>query len=201
MIVYDAPSPSETSRRFRRELLRRVHEELLLTADRESGPVEQRLLQQVAQIVRRCEDELLNGHRQSLSVPDLDRRPSVDSAASSLRSVSHTAAGPSSLPLPAPMPAPIAHPSALESAQNNTTWLPECGYNSTYDGPSNDQVLSEPAGGIVFAPVVWHDQTYGTFGAGIDWEAVFSGQPPDVEMDMDGEGGFGMLGPGSGVFT
>jgi hypothetical protein len=58
-IVYDSASPSEGSRRFRRELLERVRQELFATAEREPGPVEQRLLRQVAGIVQRCESELL----------------------------------------------------------------------------------------------------------------------------------------------
>ncbi|KAF1967345.1 hypothetical protein BU23DRAFT_602909 [Bimuria novae-zelandiae CBS 107.79] len=56
---YDSDSPTEESRRFRRELLERVRQELFATAEREPGPVEQRLLLQVASIIRRCENELL----------------------------------------------------------------------------------------------------------------------------------------------
>ncbi|KAL1601478.1 hypothetical protein SLS60_006393 [Paraconiothyrium brasiliense] len=56
---YDSDSPTEESRRFRRELLERVRQELFATAEREPGPVEQRLLRQVAGIIRRCESDLL----------------------------------------------------------------------------------------------------------------------------------------------
>lgn len=57
---YDSDSPSEESRRFRRELLERIRQELFAMADREPGPVEQRLLRQVAAIIRRCENDLLS---------------------------------------------------------------------------------------------------------------------------------------------
>ncbi|KAF1951968.1 hypothetical protein CC80DRAFT_518989 [Byssothecium circinans] len=56
---YDTDTPTEESRRFRRELLERVRQELFATAEREPGPVEQRLLRQVAGIIQRCEGELL----------------------------------------------------------------------------------------------------------------------------------------------
>lgn len=59
MIDYDSDSPTEESRRFRRELLERVRQELFATAEREPGLVEQRLLRQVASIIRRCENDLL----------------------------------------------------------------------------------------------------------------------------------------------
>ncbi|KAF2280372.1 uncharacterized protein EI97DRAFT_455271 [Westerdykella ornata] len=62
---YDGDSPSEESRRFRRELLRRIQEELFASAEREAGPVEQKLLRQVADIIRRCESELLNSTQHS----------------------------------------------------------------------------------------------------------------------------------------
>lgn len=58
-IDYDSDSPTEESRRFRRELLERVRTQLFATAEREPGPVEQRLLRQVASIIQRCETELL----------------------------------------------------------------------------------------------------------------------------------------------
>lgn len=56
---YDSPSPSEGSRRFRRELLEHVRRELFATAEQEPGPVEQRLLRRVAGIIQRCENELM----------------------------------------------------------------------------------------------------------------------------------------------
>jgi polyhydroxyalkanoate synthesis regulator phasin len=60
IVDYDGDSPTEESRRFRRELLRRIQEELFTTAAQAGGAVEQNLLRQVAGIIRRCEDELLN---------------------------------------------------------------------------------------------------------------------------------------------
>jgi hypothetical protein len=58
-VDYDSASPSEGSRRFRRELLERIRQELFATAECEPGPVEQRLLRQVAGIIQRCESDLL----------------------------------------------------------------------------------------------------------------------------------------------
>ncbi|KAF2016678.1 hypothetical protein BU24DRAFT_207684 [Aaosphaeria arxii CBS 175.79] len=55
---YDCDSPSEESRRFRRELLQRIRQEIHATAEREDGPVEQKILGRVAGIIRQCEDEL-----------------------------------------------------------------------------------------------------------------------------------------------
>lgn len=62
---YDGDSPSEESRRFRRELLRRIHQELQTTAEHMHAPVEQNLLRQVAAIIRRCENQLLNDFYQA----------------------------------------------------------------------------------------------------------------------------------------
>lgn len=59
-VDYDSASPNEGSRRFRRELLERIRQELFATAEREPGPVEQRLLRQVSGIIQRCENELLS---------------------------------------------------------------------------------------------------------------------------------------------
>ncbi|KAF9731935.1 hypothetical protein PMIN06_000279 [Paraphaeosphaeria minitans] len=56
---YDSNSPTEESRRFRREVLERIRQELFATAEREPGPVEQRLLRQIAGIIRRCENDIL----------------------------------------------------------------------------------------------------------------------------------------------
>lgn len=62
---YDGDSPSEESRRFRRELLRRIQHELQTTAEHTNAPVEQNLLRQVASIIRRCEIQLLNDFYQA----------------------------------------------------------------------------------------------------------------------------------------
>jgi hypothetical protein len=93
---YDSDSPSEESRRFRRELLERIRQELFATAEREPGPVEQRLLRQVAGIIQRCENELLTpffqdqGHlhpsmptsrrTSAVAVPMEPTRPSFDTS-------------------------------------------------------------------------------------------------------------------------
>ncbi|KAF2268933.1 hypothetical protein CC78DRAFT_575476 [Lojkania enalia] len=57
---YETDSPTEESRRFRRELLARIQHELFTTAEQASGPVEQNMLRQVAGIIQRCENELLD---------------------------------------------------------------------------------------------------------------------------------------------
>ncbi|KAH7117684.1 hypothetical protein B0J11DRAFT_89705 [Dendryphion nanum] len=58
---YDSSSPTEESRRFRRELLQRIHRELVSTAEHDtSGTVEQNLLRRVAGIIQRCETDILN---------------------------------------------------------------------------------------------------------------------------------------------
>ncbi|KAF2640667.1 hypothetical protein P280DRAFT_549491 [Massarina eburnea CBS 473.64] len=56
---YATDSPTEESRRFRRDLLNLIRNELLATAEHEHSPIEQRLLRQVAGIIRRCENVLL----------------------------------------------------------------------------------------------------------------------------------------------
>jgi hypothetical protein len=66
---YDGDSPTEESRRFRRELLRRIQEELFATAEQAGGAVEQNLLRQVAGIIRGCENELLNTLYPAQSAP------------------------------------------------------------------------------------------------------------------------------------
>lgn len=60
VVDYDSDSPTEESRRFRRELLQRIEQELFATAEQTTGAVEQNLLRQVAGIIRRCEHDLLN---------------------------------------------------------------------------------------------------------------------------------------------
>ncbi|KAF2006099.1 hypothetical protein P154DRAFT_517816 [Amniculicola lignicola CBS 123094] len=69
---YNSDSPSEESRRFRRDLLERIRSELHATAEREPGPVEQRLLRQVASIIQRCETDLLNAFHQQHQHQQLD---------------------------------------------------------------------------------------------------------------------------------
>ncbi|KAL5113653.1 hypothetical protein ACEQ8H_008468 [Pleosporales sp. CAS-2024a] len=74
-------APSEESRRFRRELLRRIQQELVTTADRLPHLVEYQLLQQVAGIIRRCEEDMLNSsfdgsHLTAPILLDTSRRPS-----------------------------------------------------------------------------------------------------------------------------
>jgi hypothetical protein len=82
--VYTSPSPDSSSRHFRRTLLQRIQVELVATATHIPDPVEQRLLQQVASIIRRCENELLTSlETDSSAVPELVDRRRSDASTSS----------------------------------------------------------------------------------------------------------------------
>ena len=166
--VYDCDSPSETSRRFRRDLLRRVQEELLIEAGQVPTPVEQQLLQHVAQIVRRCEHDLLN-QAQPPSTPSFnpDRRASASSINSSYQAT----------PLPAATPAfqrpSLAVPSTMTGREH--------GYDSIVD-PDAVPYIPEPT--MEFGDVVWNDPPY-VFGTGINWEAVFPPAPETQYLGSD----------------
>ncbi|KAF1830104.1 hypothetical protein BDW02DRAFT_573353 [Decorospora gaudefroyi] len=158
---YDCDSPSEASRRFRRELLRRVQQELLVEAGQVPGHVEQQILQRVAHIIRRCEHDLLNQARPPPTPSfNSDRRSSASSLGSSYQ--------------PTPMPTPI---------------LPEV--HGPIDSVPFGSILplayaSEPA--VDFAPVAWDDQSYNAFSLGIDWEGVFPpGPAPEAQYAGGGE--------------
>ncbi|CAN9428209.1 unnamed protein product [Alternaria alternata] len=94
---YDCDSPTETSRRFRRDLLHRVHQELLVEAGQVPSPVEREIMQRVAQIVRRCEQDLLNQAQPTSSNP-------------TRRSSGISISAPHAPPLPEPTP--IVEPDA-----------------------------------------------------------------------------------------
>ncbi|CAO2648652.1 Nn.00g079190.m01.CDS01 [Neocucurbitaria sp. VM-36] len=172
---YDCDSPSESSRRFRRELLRRVQEELFITAGQMPGPVEQQLLQQVAHIIRRCEDDLLNPPEPTVenAIPP-DRRSSDTSAAStgSTGIDSHR----NLIPTPRPAPFPAAGPSSS---------VPLVPFNrleletDRYQSPAADvrtRYTPEPI--VEFTPVIWDEQTYRAFDS-IEWELTF---PPAQQI-------------------
>jgi hypothetical protein len=143
--VYDCDSPSETSRRFRRDLLRRVHQELLLEAGQMPSPVEQELMQRVAQIVRRCESDLLNQAQPPTFMPG--RRSSANSINSSYRAT----------PIPEPAASSLVGP------------LDAGGRGQGYGLPDVPPLIPEP----VVDWGHWEYPSYNPFGLGIDWEAAF----------------------------
>ncbi|KAF1938827.1 hypothetical protein EJ02DRAFT_270547 [Clathrospora elynae] len=163
---YDCDSPSEASRRFRRELLRRVHEELLIEVGQVPGPIEQQLLQRVAQIIRRCEHELLSQGQPSPTLGFCsDRRASN----SSIASVGSVAAG--SLQV-TPV---LARVHAMAHSHVN---LPQ------YPIPPTQETMQHiPDPTVDFSQVVWDDQTYSAFSLGIEWDGIF---PPAPETQQPG---------------
>ncbi len=178
-LVYDCDSPSEASRRFRRELLRRVQEELLSTAGQTSGPVEQQLLRQVADIIRRCETELLQPAAQE---PAFLPSSSVDAFASSERrtSYSSTTSAESSLISSSYHHHhlnPTSHsfsPLRQDSCTSNNLQVPQ---QHQYGPPA---AVNEPA--INFGPVDWEPSYSGAFGEGLDWDVIFPSLAPDVSV-------------------
>jgi hypothetical protein len=164
-LVYDCDSPSEASRRFRRELLRRVQEELSIEAGLVPSPVEQQLLRRVAHIIRRCEHDLLN-QAQPPATPSFntDRRASASSRGSSYQASSVS-----------------AHASLVE--QRTSLSLPPASF-----GQSNALAPTEYASEttVDVAPIVWDDQSYNAFSLGIDWESIFP-PAPDTQYTSGGE--------------
>ncbi|RMZ67253.1 Nicotinate-nucleotide diphosphorylase [Pyrenophora seminiperda CCB06] len=157
---YDCGSPSETSRRFRRDLLRRVQEELLIEAGNVPNPVEQGLLQRVAGIIRRCEDELLN-QAQSLSIHSLntERRASGSSTSSSYQATP-----------PAHVPTSSGHELSFSAPQmyseNRHGYVPVINDMTQYLPKHAEPVTS-------FGHAGWDAQSCSGFSLGINWEEVF----------------------------
>ncbi|KAH6216553.1 hypothetical protein HBI42_126390 [Parastagonospora nodorum] len=141
---YDADTPSEESRRFRRELLRRVQQELLSTAGQLPHPVEHQLLHQVANIVRRCEEELLNPlTRTSLDAPPLSSRRASDTSTLSSWS-QHTPYHSNSIHFDLDNPRSLQQPVQSSTHVDGFAWLEESNHR---------QAATEQSG--PFAPVVW----------------------------------------------
>jgi len=136
--------PSEESRRFRRELLRRVQQELMSTAGQLPHPVEHQLLHQVANIVRRCEEELLDPlARTSFDAPPLSSRRTSDT--SSLSSWSqHTPYHPNSIHYDLNNPRSSRLPIQSPTHVDGFAWLEE---------RNHQQAGTEQPG--PFAPVTW----------------------------------------------
>ncbi|KAF2031671.1 hypothetical protein EK21DRAFT_35713, partial [Setomelanomma holmii] len=160
---YDVESPSEDSRRFRRELLRRVQQELVTTAGQLPGPVEQQLLQQVAQIIRRCEDELLSSFDTStLPVPSLsDRRTSTTSTLSSTSTQ------------------PVTHNEQPAPLNANTSRIMSLSVTAVTDPPDpTTPRRRQPEQQTSFRAVPWdHAPAPTPSSEWIDWDAIFPPGP------------------------
>ncbi|KAH7555043.1 hypothetical protein BM1_07704 [Bipolaris maydis] len=156
---YDCDSPSEDSRRFRRDLLRRVQEELHSEAEQMPSLVEQQLLQRVAEIIHRCEQGLLNqSHPHHTSDFNTDRRASASSIGSSYQ------ATPASAPSPPPLQSDSIPVAPVLGSQGHI--LVPMTFQDTA------QYIPEPI--VDFTQTVYNDQPYDTFSLGIDWDDVFS---------------------------
>jgi hypothetical protein len=170
-VVYDCDSPSEASRRFRRDLLRRVQEELYAEAEQIPSPVEQQLLQRVAQIVRRCEHDLLNqSHPPHNTSFNTDRRASASSIGSSYQATPASALSP---PTSQSHPPPVAPVSVLQDPVHGPMTL-------------QDTAQYIPELPVDIPQVVWDDESYNTFGLGIDWDDVFPCAPSLQYRSGDG---------------
>lgn len=129
------------------------------------SPVEQQLLQRVAQIVRRCEHELINQARPTLTAHfNIDRRPSASSIGSSYQATPASALSPPTTTTVATTQRPCT-PVAPDQVYNNQT-------NATMALQGTMQYIPEPAAD--FSQMGWDDQPYNPFSLGIDWDDVFS---------------------------
>ena len=159
VLVYDCDSPSEASRRFRRDLLRRVQEELFNEAGNVPNPVEQELLQRVAGIIRRCEQELLN-QAQPPGIHDLnsERRASGSSTSSSNQATPiHIAASSTQGPS---FPAPLLLP------DNRHLHVPVINHSTQYMSQPPESTAS-------LANTNLDNQSWPIFSLGINWEEEF----------------------------
>lgn len=157
--VYDCDSPSEASRRFRRDLLRRVQEELLVEAGNVPNPVEQELLQRVAGIIRRCEHELLNqAQPSSMDGLNAERRASGSSTSSSYQAT------------PTHVPTSLAQASSFSAPQtlsdNRHLHVPVINGPTQYSAQLPESTTS-------FGHTAWNNQSCPNFSLGINWEEVF----------------------------
>jgi len=158
LLVYDCDSPNEASRRFRRDLLRRVQEELLIEAGNVPNPVEQELLQRVAGIIRRCEQELLN-QAQPPGTHDLnsERRASGSSSSSYQTTPLHVAASSAQGPsFPAP---PLL-------SDNRHLHVPVINHSTQHMSQPPESTTSLVHTGL-------DNQSWPIFSLGINWEEEF----------------------------
>jgi hypothetical protein len=158
-----------------------VQHELVNTAGQLSGPVEQQLLRQVAQIIRRCEDDLLSSFdTSSMIVPSLVNRRASDTSTASTLSTQPT---PSST---APMPAQprvsrltTSFPPPVPNAMDSAAWQEQAG---------RTQRAPEQQGQI--GPGPWDQPSTQTPSSEwIDWDAIF---PPPNSACNEAFTGFSM---------
>ncbi|KAF2797275.1 hypothetical protein K505DRAFT_334452 [Melanomma pulvis-pyrius CBS 109.77] len=176
---YDSNSPTEESRRFRRELLKRIRHELFATAEQETGPVEQNLLRQVADIIQRCESELLSSlhpvpvpthsHPQP-SLPPTTQQPPPPSPYPSNPLLSR----PSTQPPPRARPAPATTTGGYQNARIPIT------------APS--QFFPEPPPAAQNTSFMWEEHPQTPSSEWIDWNAVFPPAAPETQVQERGQG-------------
>ncbi|KAF2464638.1 uncharacterized protein BDR25DRAFT_95944 [Lindgomyces ingoldianus] len=183
---YDSDSPSEESRRFRRELLSRIRNELFVTAERETGPVQQDLLRQVAGIIQRCEGDLLRSFHADIGIAQPavygnEQPPAAipDSSSHPIAPIDRSSAQAPSQRIPAPKPPSTSIPSSTPteqerrspslqmSIQHQPTSVPDD--NMTHFTQSPTQFFMQP----------WEDFPFTPSSEWIDWNAVF---PPAPEL-------------------
>ncbi|ORY03553.1 hypothetical protein BCR34DRAFT_591516 [Clohesyomyces aquaticus] len=147
---YDHDSPTEESRRFRRELLSRIRSELFTIADRENAPNEQALLHRVAEIIQRCEGDLLRSFQTGLE---------------------------SFEPSPYDAPSSVQPPANLTPLHSPMTFTPAGRGQSAGRHPSetmsvepSDQPVMSP---MQFPTVPGDDSLTGVSSDWIDWNAIF----------------------------
>lgn len=192
---YDSASPSEGSRRFRRDLLERIRQELFTTAEQEPGPVEQRLLRQVAGIIQRCERELMSSPNSASY-----GTASFNNTSNFLHPAMPThrrASAPSILadPPQTNVPAhslPQVPPHQQDMQTSFGAALPGGALSPRTQGSFD--AMQQPAASTVYQPdaptIVYPDSFPFPSSDWIDWNMMF---PPGSDMDgqMDGQRGEG----------
>jgi hypothetical protein len=143
-----------------------VQQELFSTANQHPGPVEQQLLRQVADIIRRCEDDLLSSFEPSnLFVPPLSDRRSSDTSTISDRA--------SLIQTPAPEPRrdsemAIQSSRATESAASGMPVV------------RHEYQQSSPEPPVQFRSTPWDVAPAQTPSSEwIDWDAIFPSAPAE----------------------
>lgn len=138
-----------------------------------SNPVEQQLLQRVAEIIHRCEQDLLNQSQPPHSSDfNADRRASASSIGSSYQVT------PASAPSPPPFQSDSI-PVAPVLGSHDHILVP-----MTFQDTA--QYIPEPI--VDFTQMVYDDQPYDTFSLGIDWDHVFS-PAQNMQCRKSGEAG------------
>jgi len=162
---YDNIAPSEESRRFRRALLERIRCELFATAEQEAGPVEQSLLRQVADIIQRCESDLLASFHQ------------VDTSQPNQSTPAHQQATIDTLHPSPHQNVPASHSQSVYALPRAPT-APTSEQHYINIPITAPHLLSEHHYSIHNGQMVWDDPSQTPLSEWIDWNAVF---PPGPE--------------------